>query len=197
MTRGVMGRAPNPFPSTDQNRTVGIGFGGPDRTVGGDSGEPDWDPRGRVGFGKPAWASGRSGPEPPWADRNGRAGPSIGGHSHAPGTRPLRLKLGRTFGWRKFISTVGFQKKRWHSHAPGTRLLKLKLGRTFGWRKFASTVGSKKRGTIRIYFHPVRPPTWGDFGQGGAAGPSPSPPGPSVPEPLGSRVLTNSMDSTR
>ena len=24
------------------------------------------------------------------------------GHSHAPGTRPLRLKLGRTFGWRKY-----------------------------------------------------------------------------------------------
>ena len=32
-------------------------------------------------------------------------------HSHAPGTRLLKLKLGRTFGWRKFASTVGSKKK--------------------------------------------------------------------------------------
>ena len=37
-------------------------------------------------------------------------------HSHAPGTRLLKLKLGRTFGWRKFASTVGSKKKGHHTY---------------------------------------------------------------------------------
>ena len=49
----------------------------------------------------------------------------------------------------------------------------LKLGRTFGWWKFTLSVGPpSKKVTMRTYSHPVRPPSRGDFGPGGAAGPS-------------------------
>ena len=190
MYRGEVGACPPPLCGD------GLGTQGPDRTrtregligilgAGSDSGGPhgprggrDRNPHGRIGMG---------GLDPPSGAFPCSRDPAV----EVEAWSHLRVEEVYLDGWVK--------KKRWHSHAPGTRLLKLKLGRTFGWRKFASTVGSKKKGHHTYILPPCPPPYVGGLWTGWSRRPFSvaSPPGPSVPEPLGSRVLTNSMDSTR